>query len=316
MFMNNFQEPAAFAAKHKKEDIRAQSRSGGVFTAFSDVVLNQGGVVYGSVLDDKFTATHIRAESFNDRDRMRGSKYVQSTLGETFKQVKEDLIKDRKVLFSGTSCQIAGLHRFLGEEYKNLLCIDIVCHGVPSPQIWLDYLTWIGKGREISSVDFRNKGKFGWAKHIESVYFSNGESSDSSVFKSLFMSNYILRPACYKCPYKDIMHPGDITIADFWGINKAAPDFDDDKGVSLILVNNQKGQVFFEQIQRQIEYRKVDLNDCIQPALVAPSTKPSNREEFWNDVANKDFGYIVKRYVNESITKKVMRKIYKLLKNS
>ena len=144
-----------FAVKHKDESIRAKSRSGGIFTAISNQFLN-GGVVYGCVLDDEFNAHHIRVEDNVGRDAMRGSKYIQSKMGDCFRQVKNDLDSGRKVLFSGTSCQIAGLRCFLQKDYTNLLCVDIVCHGVPSPTVWHKYLDWISKGKKITGVDFRN----------------------------------------------------------------------------------------------------------------------------------------------------------------
>ena len=138
----NWKQPKVYAVKHKDEAIRAASRSGGIFTALSDWALLNGGVVYGCVLTDDFNAVHIRADNAEERNRMRGSKYIQSKLGDTFKNVKMDLDRGKDVLFSGTSCQVAGLKRYLGREYVNLFCVDIVCHGVPSKKVWNAYLLW------------------------------------------------------------------------------------------------------------------------------------------------------------------------------
>lgn len=178
---------------------------------------------------------------------MRGSKYIQSKIGDTFRNVKSDLVAGHEIIFSGTSCQVAGLKQFLGKDYENLLCIDIVCHGVPSPKVWKAYLAWHERNNNslIQSVDFRNKGKFGWRDHVETLTFLNLKSIDSKVFRSIFYGHAVLRPCCYECPYKSNRHPVDVTIADYWGIEKVAPEFDDNKGVSLVLVNNEYGDILF-----------------------------------------------------------------------
>ena len=249
---------------------------------------------------------------------MRGSKYIQSKLGDTFKNVKVDIDSGRKVLFSGTSCQIAGLKCFLKKEYENLLCVDIVCHGVPSKKVWNAYLHWQEEKShsKVEKVDFRNKKDFGWRDHVETIYFKNGTKESSCVFRNIFLQRMALRPSCYECRYKTVMHPGDITIADYWGIEKAAPELDDNKGVSLVLVNNEFGERIFEQISNQIFLRKTRLKDSLQPALQAPFPKPQNREDFWMDFKDKPFGYIAKKYGEYSakssikiFLKKIKRKI-------
>lgn len=222
----NWKQPKVYAVKHKNEATRAASRSGGIFTALSDQVLSIGGVIYGCVLTDDFNAVHIRADNEEDRNRMRGSKYIQSKLGNTFKSVRADLDAQKSVLFSGTSCQVAGLKKYLGKEYDNLFCVDIVCHGVPSKKVWDAYLRWQEQKNhsKISSVDFRNKKDFGWHDHVETLYFENGKSTSSRVFKEFFYGHTVLRPSCYECPYKSVMHPGDITIADWKGIRNTVSE--------------------------------------------------------------------------------------------
>ena len=294
----NWKLPKVYAVQHKSETVRAASRSGGIFTAVSDWILTQNGIVYGCVLDERFRAVHIRAVRAEDRDRMRESKYIQSRLGETYKSVKEDLIDGRVVLFTGTSCQVSGLKQYLGKEYENLLCVDIVCHGVPSPKVWDEYLHWQEKKNKtkVMKVDFRNKTDFGWRAHKETLTFENGKNVSSKVFTTLFYGHSILRPSCYECPYKSVMHPGDITIADYWGIEKAAPEFDDDKGVSLVLVNNEKGESAFETVNGAIRWKETKLEDSMQPPLRAPFPEPDNRASFWEDFASKDFENVAKRY--------------------
>lgn len=312
----DWKQPKVYAVQHKNEEVRAASRSGGIFTALSDDVLNQGGVVYGCVLTADFKAVHVRADSKDGRDRMRGSKYIQSSMGDMYKAVRKDLLVDRKVLFSGTSCQVAGLKCFLGEEYSNLLCIDLVCHGVPSPAVWKKYLKWQEKkthGKTIA-VDFRNKKDFGWRDHKEKICMDNGQTVNSTVFTSIFYSHLALRPCCYECPYKSIMHPGDITIADYWGIEKAAPEFDDNKGVSLVLVNGDVGEKAFNTVKDTIRWKWTHIEDSMQPSFKAPYPRPINRDAFWNDFSSRDFGYISRKYGGAGITNKIKRGLKKIKK--
>ena len=310
----NWKRPEAYAARHKDENIRSGSRSGGIFTALSDYVLEQNGVIYGCILTDDFSAIHIRADNKQDRDRMRGSKYIQSRMHDIYKSVKRDLAIGMKVLFSGTSCQIAGLKGFLGKDYANLICIDIVCHGVPSPKVWKSYLSWqeTKHGVKVKTVDFRNKTDFGWRSHIETLYFENGQTVNSKVFTTLFYGHCILRPSCYKCPYKSVMHPGDITIADYWGIEKAAPELDDNKGVSLVLINDDKGVKVFDEIKDRIIWKETRLEDSMQPPLKAPFPEPENREKFWNDYRNKSFDYIAKKYGGIGLKYKIISILSKI----
>lgn len=310
----NWNQPNVYAVQHKNEDVRAESRSGGVFTAISDCVLEKGGVVYGCILDDHFNAVHTRAENVENRKLMRGSKYIQSKMGDTYKQVEKDLIDGRVVLFSGTPCQVAGLKHYLREEYDNLLCVDIVCHGVPSPMVWERYLQWQEKKNKskVNSADFRNKKDFGWREHIETLSFVNGKKTNSKVFTTLFYGHSILRPCCYECPYKSIIHPGDITIADYWGIEKAAPEFDDNKGVSLVLVNNVKGQKCFDLVKERVKWKETRIEDSMQQSLKAPYPEPPGRKKFWDDFSKRDFDYITRKYGDNGVLAGIRRILKKI----
>ena len=159
-------------------------------------------------MTDEFDAVHIRTDNEEDRNRMRGSKYIQSKLGDIFKSVRVDLHTQKSVLFSGTSCQVAGLKKHLGKEYDNLFCVDIVCHGVSSKKVWNAYLHWQEQKNhsKIASVDFRNKRDFGWRDHVETLNFENGKFTSSRVFKELFYGHTVLHPSCYECPFKSVMH--------------------------------------------------------------------------------------------------------------
>lgn len=310
----NWNKPEVFAVQHKDEIVRAASRSGGIFTALSDYVLELGGVVYGCVLTEDFKAIHVRADSKYERNQMRGSKYIQSKMNDIYKNVKHDLEDGQKILFSGTSCQIAGLKGYLEREYENLICIDIVCHGVPSPKVWKTYLAWQEKKNrsKVKKVDFRNKKDFGWRAHMETLYFENGRTINSKVFTTLFYGHSILRPCCYECPYKSIMHPGDITIADYWGIEKVAPEFDDNKGVSLVLINNEKGKEVFAAVRNQLKWQETRLEDSMQVPLIAPFPEPKNRKNFWWAFENRNFDYIAKMYGGIGIRNKIKRVVRKV----
>lgn len=318
--MMGWKEPKVYAVQHLKKDIVAVSRSGGIFTALSDHILSKGGAVYGCVLTADFKAVHVRTEDEAGRNTMRGSKYIQSKLGDTFKSVKIDLEAGYEVLFSGTSCQVAGLKKFLGQEYTNLFCVDIVCHGVPSTVVWKKYLVWQEQRAKakVVSVDFRNKKDFGWHSHIETLNFDNGKKVSSSIFRNLFYGHTILRPSCYECPFKSVMHPSDITIADYWGIEKAAPEFDDDKGASLVLINNENGFNVFEAVKDNLRWKETRLEDSLQPPLKAPFPKPKDRGQFWQDFQSKNFGYVTKKYARVGLMNKIkglLRKVkQKILK--
>lgn len=311
----NYENPKFYAVKHKNEEIRAASRSGGVFTVLSDEILKDGGVVYGCVLVDCVDAKYIRADNQVDRNKMRWSKYIQSDLQDTFMKVRTDLLANRSVLFSGTSCQIAGLKAYLGQDYDTLLCVDIVCHGVPSPKVWKEYLKWQEKRKhkKIVAADFRDKVKYGCKKYIETLYFEDDSSVSSDIFKNLFYGHTILRPCCYQCPYKSIQHPGNITIADYWGIEKAAPGFSDNKGGSLVLINNEHGKELFEKVKNGLICEKTRMEDSMQTSFKKPFPKPSNREQFWNDFHHKKFRAVAVKYGNFGVANSVKASIKKLL---
>ena len=296
------ERPIVYAVWHNDENIRAASRSGGIFTALSDALLARDGVVYGCVLDDAFRAVHKRTESAGGRNRMRGSKYIQSHMGDTLKDVENDLKNGREVLFSGTSCQVTGLREYLSARdvtCEKLVCVDIVCHGVPSPKVWNAYLKWQSDRAKskIINVDFRNKADYGWRAHYETLYMADGKKVTSQVFTILFYRHNILRPCCYNCKWKCVIHPGDITIADYWGIEKAAPEFDDDKGTSMVFVNSEKGNALFESVKKDLHWKQTQLvYDDLQTPLKEPFAAPDSRECFWKDFIREDFDSIAKQY--------------------
>ena len=305
-----YKTPLVYAAKHKEDDERLKSQSGGMFAVFSDAVLQAGGIIYGCVFNSSFEAIHVRTDCKAGRDAMRYSKYVQSNMGDCFQNVADDLNNGRLVLFSGTSCQIAGLNSFLklkkiDADSANLYTIDIVCHGVPSPLVWRDYLSWEKekKKSEIKEILCRNKKKYGWKSHVTTITWEKGAPVNSRVFPKIFYGHTILRPACYKCPYKDVLHPSDITIADYWGIEKALPGFMDSKGVSLVLINTDAGKELFFKCSENVVFEKTAIEDSLQKPLIEPYDLPANREQFWIDYQKRDFPFIARKYGEYSFYK-------------
>lgn len=302
-----FEHPQVYAVKHKSDQERMASQSGGLFAILSDEILERGGVVYGCVFDENFRAVHARAENALQRDRMRFSKYVQSSMGNVYKDVLKDLEDGRTVLFSGTSCQIAGILRYL-EMFPTKInggfySVDIVCHGVPSPRVWRDYLSWEKdkKKAEISDIICRNKADFGWKSHVTTLRFANGKRNDNRVYARIYSSHVDMRPGCFKCPYKSIMHPSDITIGDYWGIDSALPGFKDDRGVSLALINTDRGEELFEKCHDRMIWHLTRIEDSLQQPLIAPYDSPVNREQFWQDYEKLTFGEIARKYGRYSV---------------
>lgn len=305
-----------YIVKQKDIKSRMKSRSGGVFAAVSDKVLDAGGIVYGCALDEDFNAYHRRAVTKEERDLFRGSKYVQSDMKDAMKQVLEDLKAGKMVLFSGTPCQVSGMKAICPKNCKdNLLCMDIVCHGVPSPAVWNSYKEYMQKKYhgKITAVDFRNKRNHGWWEHIESVKI-NGFEVDSQIYKNLFYEHNVLRDCCYECPYKSLERKGDITIADAWGIAKAAPEFDDNNGVSLVLVNSEKGQDWLEKALEDCTYEMCDIADYMQEPFVRSFPKPANYDMFWSTYFAKDFDEIIKVNYEDSLKTHMKWRIKRMVK--
>lgn len=289
-----------YAAKHEDRTIRMQSSSGGAFTAISDYVLEQKGVIYGVAYDNTMTARHIRVDSPQQRDSLRGSKYVQSDLGDTFKEVEKDLNLDRTVLFTGTPCQVAGLRNYLQNEYEKLLLVDLVCYGVPSPKIFTEYMFEAEKkeGRKVIDCTFREKSK-GWRNMVLQLDFGSKittlDSFDSPYY-TLFLKRTILRPSCHECKFCNFNRSGDITIGDFWGIEESLPEFEDEKGVSLLLVNSKKGKTLFKKIAKRLDYIESTHEKCLQPPFLEPTPPNKDKDAFWQEYETYGYSYVANKY--------------------
>ena len=279
---------AIFAAKNKDEETRMASSSGGVFSLLAEYTEAKGGVIFGAAFDENMRVCHKRAEKREEWEAFRTSKYVQSDLGDCYAQVKQGLAEGRKVLFTGTPCQVEGLNRFLAHtDTTNLLTCDVICHGAPSPLIWREWLGLIEKSKgKVISVNFREKEKTGWHKSSLTVAGENEKvllsgNHGENAFSLMYFRHLIIRPACHQCLYDNYQRPGDITIGDYWGIEKQFPDYDDDKGVSLVFCNSEKGKQVWSMISDHMDSFPVEPKQCEQPSLLQQTAEAKGRSEFW-----------------------------------
>lgn len=320
----NLITPDIYAVRHKRMSEIETSRSGAMFIALSDYILGQGGVIYGAGYKEHFVVSHKRATTKVERNEFKGSKYVQSDLDDIFTQVKEDLRDGLQVLFSGTPCQTAALHKVVPTKYRNkLLLVDIVCHGVPAPKVWYMYLEYIKNkySKTIEKVNFRDKS-IGWATHKESFILHNQQKIFSDTYTFLFSKHIILRPSCGNCKYCNITRPADITLADYWGWEKTDRNFNaDNKGCSLVFVNTPKGKSYWEYLKDNINYIPTEITKCLQPNLQHPSVLSEESDNFEKLFIQKGFKAVALRYGNTSIryklvafSTKIKRKLIKLIK--
>lgn len=288
-----------YAAKIKDTAISKKSSSGGAFYALASQVLNEGGVVFGAKYNSDWTVEHGYTESIEGLELFMGSKYMQSVIGDSYSQAQRFLKANRKVLFSGTPCQIAGLKRFLRKEYGGLLLtVDVVCHGVPSPKIWEEYLAQILKSYDIKksnleSLSFRDKST-GWNDfsillRSKRPFSKAGDGNEYILLKEVhrrnaymtaFLRNYNLRPSCFNCPFKCGKSSSDITLGDFWGVRRFYRDFYSPDGVSVLLRYNDKIPISSNQLSLiESDYQKaLCANYCIEKSI----KKPSGYSDFWN----------------------------------
>lgn len=247
---------SVYASMNTNEPVRMQSSSGGVFTLLAERTIKEGGIVFGARFDEKWEVTLDWTDSLDGTAAFRGSKYLQSKVGESYKQAETFLKQGRQVLFTGSPCQVAGLKHYLRKEYNNLFTVDFLCHGVPSPKVWRRYLKeWCEKEsirlESLSHIAFRSK-ELGWKNFSLKLETTDGkvitESFRKNIFMRAFLRDMILRPSCYVCPSKSGKSASDITIADYWGIQNVCPEIDDDKGTSLVIVNTKKGKDVYDSL--------------------------------------------------------------------
>lgn len=307
-----------YAATNPDEYVRSQSSSGGIFSLFAEYVIGQGGVVFGAAFNDNWEVEHSYTESVEGLAKFRGSKYVQSQIGTSFSDVERFLKAGRQVLFSGTPCHVAGLKGYLRKDYENLLTVDCVCHGVPSPGIFREYLSMESNGKSISGINFGDKTT-GW-KNYSVIFgfkgkdtFTTSREHGEDRFMQGFLRNIYLRPSCYECHFRECRSDSDITLGDFWGIDKIRPELDDDKGLSLVIVNNKRTDDLLKALGCNLT--EMSLSEAIKynPSITTSVNIPPYRSLFF--AARKNFGLklALKLCCSSSIQYRIIRKIIKSL---
>lgn len=311
-----YNKPRAYACISIDQATRLESSSGGVFTLLANVVLGQGGVVFGAAFDNDFSVVHKSVEHEKDLGLLRGSKYVQSKIGESYRHAIGFLRNGRTVLFTGTPCQVAGLKSLVEKQpWENkLLTVDFICHGVPSPQVWRKYVGFreMEAAARAQAISFRSK-ETGWKRYSMLFRFDNGVTYrmpfDTDPYMRGFLQDLFLRPSCYVCKYRSLSRQSDITLGDFWGIGRLLPSMDDDRGTSLVLVQTQTGQFLFNQIQADAKCVEVDAEQAVayNPCAIKSGSVHPNRRRFFDGLDHVSFPGLVSRCCPESMFARAKR---------
>ena len=299
-FLKNSNEPHFYAAQNKNAEVLSVSTSGGAFTALTDEILHSGGVIYGVVFDETLKVLHCRAEDLSGRDSMRFSKYVQSDMTGIYESIRNDLESGRTVFFTGTPCQCAGVRAVFGKPAGLYLC-DLICHGVPSPLLWEKYREALARehgGSAVTWASFRTKAN-GWHRGQYQVYFrvddGDEQLEDTRFFELYLRGRYVLRPSCHACPFADTRRVSDLTIADYWGIEKYSRKWDDCRGVSLILAGTAKGEAFLLNTHELRYERRAPIEALSeQKRLSEPVSAPADRARFWEVFRKSGFSAAAK----------------------
>ena len=312
--------PKAYAAWNTNEEVRRVSSSGGIFTAIAEWVLEKGGVVFGAALDGARAVRHIAVETKEDLALLRGSKYLQSTIGDAYCRAREYLLSGRLVLFSGTSCQIGGLRAYLGKDHENLICQDIVCHGVPSSVVWEKALSEYeaSSGKTVSSISFRSKST-GWKEYSLAFTHSDGSVHEHPHGEVPFMTGFVrdlyLRPSCYQCFFKGYARESDLTLADFWGIQHVLPAVDDDRGTSLVLVHTERGEALLRELKDCVKRHEVDLAEAARhnSSMLYAARNEKKREAFLSDLSRLSLRDAVKKHTRPTLLHRCKRALRRCL---
>lgn len=307
----------AYAFINNDEHVRRASSSGGVFSALTQKLFEDRKdevYVFGAEYCADFKSiVHSFVDNYNDIEKFRGSKYVQSNIGDCFKDCKKLLDDGKTVCFSGTPCQIGGLKSFLHKKYDNLFTIDIICHGVPSPLLWKKYVECREKnnGTKTTSTSFRRKNN-GWKKFSLWFSFTNHKEYCQDLTKDpylrLFLKNVCLRRSCYDCKFKTIDRQSDITMADFWGIQHEYPELDDDKGVSFVIVHSEQGKALFDSVEN-CEKKSVPMEIGLKynPSMVSSVEITEKRETFFRDLNALNLEKVIRKYANTPFSVKACK---------
>lgn len=308
-----------YVCYNTNEKSRENSSSGGIFILLCEEIINKNGVVFGAAFDEKFSVRHCYAETLEECEKFKGSKYVQSQIGNTYAEAKKFLEQGKMVLFSGTQCQIKGLNLYLNKKYENLITVDIICHGVPSPMVFEKYKDLLKKeyNSDINRIRFRDK-RIGWKKFSFTADFENNQCYTKDLkedpYLKGFLSNLYLRPSCYECASKNFSDGADISLADYWGVEYKHPEFFDDKGSSLLLVNSGKGKAILEDISDKIKYSKTDLEFAISmnKCIIQPTFKTKRRKDFFEEMNKNGIIPAIEKLSKPTFGSKVKKKMEKV----
>lgn len=314
-------EPSCYSFTSNNSTILHNSSSGGAFTELANFVIAAKGVVYGCALDGQFLARHIRIDAAEDLKLLQGSKYIQSDLGDSFKKCKSDLENDVLVLFSGTPCQILALWKFLGKEYANLILVDVICHGVPSPKVWKHYLDGLSSrfGHPVKKVSFRDKS-VSWDEYALSVKFGGCEAAvlesvSRNAYLRAFVRDLCLRPSCYVCKIKPWNSGSDITLADFWRIKDVYPDRFTTKGVSAVIIHSGKGMDIARRLSECGVFLSAKLADILRAnqAYCKSKSCPPGRKIFMARYKTHNMQGLVNRCLSGPFALRAFRKARRIL---
>lgn len=303
---NKLKEQLYLGVKPKNVEIAKNSTSGGIAYLISKLIIEHGGVVFGSAYDENLMPRQVCVKDFDGLQKLRGSKYVTSDTKDTFSQAKSLLEEGKIVLYIGVPCQIGGLKKFLKKEYENLYTIDIICHGVPSQKIFKRYLEYEEKklGEKIISYNIRSKNKIDWGMgfcaEIKTENKTKFNKADFDPYYTAFLNGSIYRESCYECKYGNLDRIGDMTLGDLWGIEQFDYDFYDKNGVSLAVVNTDKGIKLFEMIENLVEYRKYQEKQVTKfnGNLEHPTARPKKREYIYVELDKLPFNKYAKKYLS------------------
>lgn len=306
----------AYACFCKNTEIRKISSSGGVYFMLAQQVIQSHGIVYAVCYDENFETVHREIKTERELIPSLGSKYIPSHLGDTFEKIRVNLLSGKLVLFVGTPCQCVGLQKYLAKNYNNLICVDFVCHGVPSRAAWRKYLSEINADKSLVTLNMRDKSS-GWSKYQYSWKFQykGREAKTISQSKISFMKGFsadiYLRPSCYECRFKGIDRSTDITLGDYWGVWNLQTDMDDNKGTSLVLIHSDKGRQIFEAIRDNTIWKEAPISEVIRynPSITESAKLTEKREKFFNALKErKNFDNIINQLLKDTLINKVKRK--------
>lgn len=297
----------AYACRNKDKNEQLTSSSGGVFIELCNYIINNNGIVFGALFNEDLKVVHKSAKNMQECYKFKGSKYVQSYIGDTYIEAKKYLDEGKLVLFSGTQCQIKGLNLFLRKDYSNLITLEVICHGAPSPLVLDKYKKHLIKryNANVKNIQFRDKGT-GWENYSVSVELDNNKKHSTFALQDIYMKGFLqdlyLRPSCYNCKAKNFCSKSDITLGDYWGIRYVHPNFYDNNGVSLVCLNTDKGINLFELIKDKFHYVESDINiaKIYNPSIYKSVSYNNSRDKFFKEIINdtEDIESVIKKYIN------------------